>query len=133
MSSMLTVLILAAALLAAHELGHIVTTVGLGGHFRGLVFRGVAIGVSLDLTGLSLRRRLQTVWAGTLAELAFAAVLSGLSLAGIVNMHLMAWAIVIVAANATLNLGPWWSKSDGALIRRFWGQRHRPQHPPHTR
>ncbi len=125
---MLTVLILVAVLLASHELGHIVTTVGLGGRFRGLVFRGLAIGVSLDLTGLSIRRRLQTVWAGTLSEILVAGALSGLSLAGIVNMRLMAWALVIVAADATLNLGPWWSKSDGALIRSFWGQGHRRPH-----
>ncbi|MGC8488602.1 MAG: hypothetical protein ACP5QO_10345, partial [Clostridia bacterium] len=103
---MLSVLVLAAILLTAHELGHIFTTVGFGGHFRGIVFRGIAAGVSLDLSGLSLRRRMGTVWAGTGAELFVAVVITGLALAGVLDMHLLAWTLVIVAADATLNLGP---------------------------
>lgn len=119
---MLSVLIVAAILLSAHELGHIVTTVGLGGRFRGLVFRGIAVGVSLDLTGLSVRRRLGTVWAGIGAELLVAGLVSALALIRVLDMRLMAWTLIIVAVDATLNLGPWWAESDGALIRRWAGR-----------
>jgi len=116
---MASVLILAAGLLAAHELGHVLTTVGFGGRFRGLVVRGLAVGVALDVSGLSTRRRLGTAWAGIGAEMVVAGLVSGLALGGVLNMHLLAWALIILAADAALNLGPWWSESDGALIRRW--------------
>ena len=118
-SRMLIVLLVAAWLLICHELGHILTTVALGGRFQGVVFRGFALGVVLDLSRLSMRGRLGTVWAGVGAEMAATGAVGVLAGMGFLDMRLFAWALIMLAADATLNLGPWWSASDGALIRQW--------------
>jgi hypothetical protein len=124
---MLWILVIAAGLITVHELGHILATVVLGGRFKGLVFRGFALGVKLDLSRLTLRDRLSTVWAGIGAETLAVLGLGVLEECGVVNLHLFAWATLVLAIDAFLNLGPWWKDSDGSLIRR-WQARLRHGH-----
>lgn len=48
-----TLIIVAVAMVVAHETGHVLMTRVLGGRFHGVVFRGAAIGVRLTVDGLS--------------------------------------------------------------------------------
>jgi hypothetical protein len=88
----------------------------LGGRFQGLVFRGFALGVKLDLSRLTLRDRLSTVWAGIGPETLIVPGLGVLAECGVVNLHVGAWAPLVLAIDAFLNLGPW-KDSDGNLSR----------------
>ena len=114
---MMTVLLVGVMLVLSHELGHILATLGCGGRFRGLVFRGLAVGVALDVTRLSLAQRLFTAWAGVIAETSLLAVLGLGAHVGWWPWMIPFWALLLVAANALLNLGPWWSHNDGARLR----------------
>ena len=81
---MIPVLLVAAVLIVGHELAHIVTTVVLcGGRFQGLVFKGLAVGVQLDVTPLNVRQRIGTGWAGITTEVALAGLLAGGALGGL--------------------------------------------------
>ena len=59
---------LAAGLIGLHEAGHLFATRALGGRILGLVWRGFAIGVRLDVTALSPAAVAGTLIAGPVAE-----------------------------------------------------------------
>ena len=118
---MITVLLVAAVLIVGHELAHIVTTVLCGGRFQGLVFKGLAVGVKLDVTPLSVRQRIGTAWAGVATEVTLACLLAGGALGGLWPTTIALWAVALAAFDMLLNLGPWWAHNDGARIR-AWRQ-----------
>ena len=113
-------LLVAQGLIVVHELGHIVATVRSGGRFLGLVFRGFAVGVKLEVSPLSTRQRLWSQAAGPLAEVAAALALTGAALLSVVPLHLMPWIWGVVGVDGLVNLAPWWGQNDGARIRTQW-------------
>ena len=114
---MIPVLMVAGVLILGHELAHIVTTVLCGGRFQGLVFKGLAVGVQLDVTPLNVRQRIGTGWAGITTEVALAGLLAGGALGGLWPLTVALWAVGLAAFDGVLNLGPWWTHNDGARIR----------------
>jgi hypothetical protein len=115
----LTCVAVAALLTAAHETGHALAAALSGGRVQGLRRRGLAVGVLLDLTGLSPRARRFTVWAGCGAEGLLALAAAALAAAGAAPA-LWAWATGLCAAfDAAVNLvpWPWWPLNDGHRLR----------------
>jgi len=108
---------LAAGLVLVHEAGHIAATLRYGGRWQGVVFRGWAVGVRLDVTPLSLRQRLATAWAGPLAEAGAAALLAAVLAWHGADRVTVAAAPAVAAADGLVNLAPWWPANDGARIR----------------
>lgn len=104
-------------LLAFHECGHILSTLLLGGRVQGLVFRGFAVGVALDLTPLSPRHQRWTVAAGPAAEWLLAAALVAAAHWGFLTPAVAGWACLMLAGDTALNLGPWWPANDGGRLR----------------
>jgi hypothetical protein len=117
---MLAILLVALGLIVVHEVGHIVATVRSGGRFLGLVVRGFAVGVKLEVSPLSTRQRLWSQAAGPLAEVAAAFALTGAAVLALVPPHLVSWTWGVVLLDALLNLTPWWGQNDGARIRAHW-------------
>ena len=114
---MIAVLLVAGVLILGHELAHIVATVAYGGRFQGLAFKGLAVGVRLDVTGLSVRQRIGTGWAGMVAEVVLASLITGGALLGLWPLTLALWAVGLATFDGLLNFGPWWAHNDGARIR----------------
>ena len=114
---MIPVLMVAGVLILGHELAHIVTTVLCGGRFQGLVFKGFAVGVRLDVTPLSVQQRIGTGWAGMATEVVLAGLIAGGALAGLWSTTMALWAVGLAVFDMLLNLGPWWAHNDGARIR----------------
>lgn len=114
---MVTLLLVGVVLVIGHELGHILTAMVCGGRFQGLVFRGFAVGVALDVTALSPAQRLATAWAGVVAETGLLALLALGAQLTWWTWTVPFWALLLLAANAFLNLGPWWAHNDGARVR----------------
>ena len=110
---MMVVLLVATVLIVGHEMAHIVTTVLCGGRLQGLVFKGVAVGVKLDVTPLGVRQRIGTGWAESATEVALARLLAG----GLWTLAAALWAVRLAPFDGLLNLGPWWAHNDGARIR----------------
>nr|WP_172684567.1 M50 family metallopeptidase [Sulfobacillus thermotolerans] len=61
-------LVVAVSMILAHEGAHVLVNRLLGGQFRRVVFRGLAVGVELIVTGLSPTAVAWTLIAGPLAE-----------------------------------------------------------------
>lgn len=117
---MLAILLVALGLLVMHEIGHIVATVRSGGQFLGVVFRGFAVGVKLEVSPLSTRQRLWSQAAGPLAEVMAALLLTGAAGLALVPLHLVPWVWGVVAVDGLVNLAPWWGQNEGARIRTQW-------------
>ncbi len=111
------VLLAGVAAVTLHELGHIVATPRLGGRFMGLVFRGLAVGVQLDVTGLTPRQQAATCLAGPLAAWTVPAALGLAALAGWCPAAWAAGATALVGADTLINMVPWWPHNDGARWR----------------
>ncbi len=119
---MITVLLVAGVLILGHELAHIAATVWCGGRFQGLAFKGVAVGVRLDVTRLSTRQRIVTGWAGMATEAGLAVLIATGALLGLWPLTLALWAVGLATFDGLLNLGPWWAHNDGARIRAWQRQ-----------
>jgi Zn-dependent protease len=115
---MLTGVIIAAALIVVHELGHIAANRQLGGRFRGAVFRGVAVGVRLELPR-GLRAIAVTSLAGPATEGLLALLLLATAAAHGLPMSVVPWTIGIVCLDWAVNLLPV-GHTDGARILRAW-------------
>jgi hypothetical protein len=118
---MIPVLMVAGVLILGHELAHIVTTVLCGGRFQGLVCKGLADGVKLAVTLLSVRQRIGTAWAGMATEVILAGLPAGGAFLCLWPVTAALWAVALAAFDLLLNLGPWWAHNDGARIR-AWRQ-----------
>ena len=114
---MIPVLMVAGVLILGHELAHIVTTVLCGGRFQGLVFKGFAVGVKLDVTRLSVRQRIVTGWAGIVTEVVLASLIAAGAFGGLWPVTVALWAVGLAGFDMLLNFGPWWAHNDGARIR----------------
>lgn len=102
-------------MIAAHESGHVFMTRWLGGRFAGVVFRGVAVGVRLNMDGLTPGQIAWTLVAGPVAEALIVAV------AGLLFPVLLPWWLAVLAADWGLNLVPWgFFPNDGTRLWRLW-------------
>ncbi|PSR23290.1 MAG: hypothetical protein C7B47_15960 [Sulfobacillus thermosulfidooxidans] len=105
----------AAGLILLHEGGHMLATRALGGRVLGLVWRGVAVGVRLDVAALSPAAVAWTLIAGPGAAALGAGVLAA------------AWpparaaVLLIGGCDFLLNLLPWGVvPNDGTRLWRWW-------------
>jgi len=111
-------------LIVVHEAGHVLTARSLGGHFLGFSRKGLAVGVRLDLEGLSRESRVWTLWAGPLAE---ASAVVGVLAAIATGSLLPVWGppiTVVAAIDLAINLIPWWHDNDGARILAWIHRQH---------
>ncbi len=111
------VIAVAATMVMAHELAHVVTTVAFGGSFEGIVVKYVlAVGVKIRVDALSARQVAWTLIAGPLAEL--------LVVAAAWAIQPRAWGLwlMLLGVQWVMNLTPWpWFPTDG---RRLWTLLH---------
>ena len=98
--------LMASLLVCIHELGHLVTTWAWGGRITGLVFRGVAVGVRVDITAIAPAHKAWTVAAGLLAE-------TGAAGLGCLVHPSLAWP-VCWGCSLLANGIPWWSANDAS-------------------
>jgi hypothetical protein len=103
---MIVWLLIASVLIVVHETGHLVVTRWYGGSIHGIVFRGIAVGIRVDLTPLSFPQKAHSIAAGLLAETLVAML-------GVWVHPTVAWPVcwgLSMAGNAL----PWWSQNDGS-------------------
>ena len=104
-----------AAMLLAHELGHVASTQLLGGRFLGVQTRGLMIGVRLSVSSLSTRQVALTLAAGPAAELPVAVAAVALF------PHDYQWWILILALQWMGNVIPWGMiPNDGTRLWQMW-------------
>jgi len=105
-------------LLAAHEAGHVLTTLAWGGRWTGVVWSGWGVGVRLTLDGLTPRQQVWTVAAGPLAEWVGVAIVAWLWPAG------LSWALTVTVLQTVVNGIPWGIvPNDGTRLWRAWRTR----------
>lgn len=93
----------AVALVVAHELAHVVTTLALGGRFEGVVVKHVlAVGVKIRVDGLSARQIMLTLLAAPVAELGVTITASVLA-----PSARSLWLLLIMVQWGA-NWVPWW-------------------------
>ena len=110
-------LMVAVSMVVAHESGHILITRLLGGRFRGVVFRGWAIGVQLTVDGLSPQSVAWTLLAGPLAE----ALVFGAAVA--TDLRNAQWWALLLFTQWIVNLVPWGVvPNDGTRLWQLWQQ-----------
>ncbi|NMP24505.1 hypothetical protein [Sulfobacillus harzensis] len=107
----------AAAMVVAHELAHVVTTLAFGGRFEGVVVKPVlAVGVKIRVDALSARQVAWTLIAAPLAEV--------LVVAAAWAIQPSAWRLwlMLLGVQWAMNWTPWpWFSTDG---RRLWTLLH---------
>ncbi len=108
-------LVVAVSMILAHEGAHVLVNRLLGGQFRRVVFRGLAVGVELIVTGLSPTAVAWTLIAGPLAE----ALVAGA--AAILAPRANAWWLLLLAVQWGANVVPWgFFPNDGTRLWRLW-------------
>ena len=115
LNTVFMLLVVACAMVAAHEAGHALLTRALGGRFLGIHVRGFLVGVRLSVKTLSTRQVAWTLAAGPFAEILVV-------LAAIVispkNIH---WWLLILALQWIGNLTPWGLiPNDGTRLWQLW-------------
>lgn len=110
---MIWLAVFALALVVVHEAGHVLATLWCGGRWRGVVcHHGWAVGVFVDLTGLSRRQQQLTLVAPVVLEGAV------LGLACVLCPTAWRWWTAITLGQWLTNWLPWWGlPTDG---RRLW-------------
>lgn len=108
-------LVVAVAMLVAHEAGHIILTRVLGGQWLGIEFKGLMLGVRLSVKSLSLKQIAWTLMAGPLFE---AYVVGIAALWRPPEAH---WFLLLLALQWLINLFPWGIiPNDGTRLWRLW-------------
>lgn len=111
----LMLLMVAMAMLVAHETGHVVATQFLGGRFLGLEFKGFLVGVRLSVRSLSTGQVAWTLAAGPAAE--FLVVLA----AAAWRPQDFRWWMLMLALQWVGNVIPWGLiPNDGTRLLRLW-------------
>lgn len=97
-------ILIATGLIAVHEMGHLISTIALGGRITGVHFRGLAVGVGVDLSAIAVTRKAWTLAAGLGAE-------TGMALLGWLVWPSWAW-VVCWGLSVLANGVPWWPHND---------------------
>lgn len=108
-------LIVACAMLVAHELGHVVVTRMLGGQWLGVERQGFLIGVQLSVDRLSTSQVALTLAAGPAAEILIVLICS------LVAPQYYALWVLILAFQWIGNVIPWHViPNDGTRLWQLW-------------
>ena len=111
-------IIVAAALIVVHEMGHVLANRRLGGKFQGAVFRGLAVGVRLELPR-GLRALALTSIAGPATEAILALLLLFAVAVHALPATVVPWTLGVLALDWAVNLMPV-GATDGARLLRVW-------------
>ena len=110
-----TMFIVACAMLAAHEFGHVVVTKLLGGQWLGVERQGFLIGVRLSVDSLSISQVALTLAAGPAAEIVIVLICS------LVAPQYYALWVLILALQWIGNVIPWHViPNDGTRLWQLW-------------
>lgn len=108
-------LLMACAMVIAHEAGHVLMACALGGRWLGVEFKGYMLGVKLSVKGLSVRQIACTLVAGPVAE----ALVAGTATL-VWPKDLPLWFLVLIL-QWIINLIPWGLfPSDGTRLLQIW-------------
>lgn len=108
-------LLVACAMIAAHELGHVVSTRLLGGTFLGIQRKGFLVGVRLSVQFLSRKQIAVTLAAGPAAEVLVTALVSWLA-----PQYAALW-VLLLALQWIGNVIPWGLiPNDGTRLWQLW-------------
>lgn len=110
-------LVVACAMLAAHEAGHVIATQWLGGRWLGVERKGFLIGVRLSIGSLSVPRIALTLAAGPIAEILVTTT------AWIIRPQDYALWVLLLALQWIGNVIPWHViPNDGTRLWQLWKQ-----------
>jgi hypothetical protein len=115
---MLSVLVIAVALVLVHEAGHVLANRQLGGRFQGAVFLGIAVGVRLELPA-GRRAVVLTSLAGPAMEGALSLLLILVMSLHWLTPALIPWTLGVLGFDWLLNLTPL-GATDGARLLDAW-------------
>lgn len=105
----------AVVMIVAHELAHVVATLAFGGRFDGVVVKHVlAVGVKIQVDGLSAQQIAWTLIAAPIAEVLVVAVAFAI--------RPQAWALwlLLLGLQWAMNFTPWpWFSTDGRKLLRL--------------